>query len=393
MGGDERGGSWRPSVLASLLLSNYSIYPYSVLASVLLIDIADSFGAGVGAVSQIMTLSALLGFLSALAMGALSVRYSARRLLLAGLLLLSLSCVGSGSATSLELLFILYPLNGLASNIVFPMLASLVAEYYPPEKRARVMGWIGSSGGLSYMLGAQVAAYLASVGGWRLAFLGYAAVVPLAAFTLAAARLPASESRREAASVREGVEAIHGSRSALASLASFMLVGASSQCIYVYSFTYMRDVHGISLGQMSLIYSAASLMFLLGSLYCGSFAERLGVKRVTVAALAVALVSQAAYPYLPLWWCIAALLVGHFFFSLQYSAANTLVLEQVPMYRGSMMSLGSAVSYLGYASGTALAGLLLASSGWTHFSLAYGVIGVTALALYFFLVDEPAAHG
>ncbi|MBN2336083.1 MFS transporter [Candidatus Bathyarchaeota archaeon] len=391
--GEERDGSPGHSVLTSMLLSNYSIYPYSILASVLLVDIAESFGASVGVVSQIMTASSILGFLSALSLGALSVRYSARRLLLAGLLVLSLSCLGTGFSSSLGVLFIVYPLNGLAANIVFPMLASLVAEYYPPERRARVMGWVGSSGGLSYMLGAQVAAYLASVGGWRLAFLGYAALVPLAAFTLAAARLPASETRRGAASLRDGFEAIRGSRSALASLASVMLMGASTQSIYVYSFSYLREVHGVSLGRMSLIYSVASLAFLLGSLYCGSFAERLGVKRVMVSALAVAIATQAAYAYLPLWGCAAALVVGHFFFSLQYSAANTLVLEQVPAYRGSMMSMASALGFLGYASGTALAGVLLASSGWKYFSVTYSLLGVTALALYFFLVDEAAPHG
>jgi DHA1 family inner membrane transport protein len=163
--GEEETESQGPAALASLLLSNYSIYPGTILTSILLIEIAEAFDSGVGVVSQIRTLSSVLGFVTALAMGALSVRYSGRLLLAVGLLLLSLSCVGSAAAPNLMLLFALYSLNGVASNIVFPMLTSLVGEYYPPEGRARVMGWIGASGGLSYMLGAPIIAYLASAGG------------------------------------------------------------------------------------------------------------------------------------------------------------------------------------------------------------------------------------
>ena len=147
MSGEADRDSRGPASLASLLLSNYSIYPGTILTAILLVEIAETFDTSVGVVSQIRTLSSVLGFVTALAMGALSVRYGGRRLLAAGLLLLSLSCVGSAAAPSLVLLFALYSLNGVASNVVFPMLTSLVGEYYPPEGRARVMGWIGASGG------------------------------------------------------------------------------------------------------------------------------------------------------------------------------------------------------------------------------------------------------
>ena len=131
----------------------------------------------------------------------------------------------------------------------------------------------------------------------------------------------------------------------------------------------------------------ASLTFLLGSFFCGSFTDRLGVKGALVASLGVALLSQAAYPYLPLWLGAAVIIVGHFFFSLQYSAANTLVLEQVPEYRGSIMSLSSALSYLGYGVGTAVGGMALATAGWMSLNTVHCMIGAASFLLYLYLVE------
>ncbi len=385
--GEEEKDSRGLATLASLLLSNYSIYPGTILTSILLVEIAETFDSGVGVVSQMRTVSSVLGFVTAVAMGALSVRYGGRRLLAAGLLLLSLSCVGSAAAPSLLLLFALYSFNGVASNFVFPMLTSLVGEYYPPEDRARVMGWVGASGGLSYMLGAPVIAYLASAGGWRLPFVAYAAAIPVAALALTLWRLPPTSIKVGKVCIGEGFRAVASNRSALAALGAVTLRAASTENIYFYSFTFLREIHGASQGQVSLIYSAASLMFLLGSFFCGSFTERLGVKGSLVSALGVALLSQAAYPYLPLWLGAAVIIFGHFLFSLQYSAANTLVLEQVPEYRGSMMSLSSALSYLGYGLGTAIGGATLAAAGWMSLNAASATLGALSFLLYFYLVE------
>jgi predicted MFS family arabinose efflux permease len=114
----------------------------------------------------------------------------------------------------------------------------------------------------------------------------------------------------------------------------------------------------------------------------------MSVKRALVTALGVALLSQAAYPYLSLWMGAAVIVVGHFFFSLQYSAANTLVLEQIPEYRGSMMSLSSALSYLGYGLGTAVGGVALATSGWASLNTVLSMLGAAAFMLYLYLVEE-----
>jgi predicted MFS family arabinose efflux permease len=209
----------------------------------------------------------------------------------------------------------------------------------------------------------------------------------VAALALTLWRLPATPIRTDTVGIYEGFKAVASNRSALAALGAVTLRAASTENIYFYSFTFLRKVRGASQGQVSLIYSVASLTFLLGSFFYGSFTDRLGVKGALVAALGMALLSQAAYPYLSLWLSAPAIIFGHFFFSLQYSSANTLVLEQVPEYRGSMMSLSSALSYLGYGVGTAVGGLALSTAGWTSLNIVLSLIGAASFLLYFYLVE------
>jgi predicted MFS family arabinose efflux permease len=249
------------------------------------------------------------------------------------------------------------------------------------------MGWVGASGGLSYMLGAPAIAYLASAGGWRLPFIAYAAAIPVAALALTLRRLPATPVKAEDVGLGEGFRVIASKRSALAALGAATLVGASSQSIYFYSFTYLREAQGASQGQVSLIFSAASLTYLLGSYSCGGFTDRLGLKLSLVTALGAALLSQAAYPYLPFWLGAALIVIAHFFFSLQYSVANALMLEQVPEYRGSMMSMSSALSNLGYGLGTAVGGAALSTAGWVSLNAILCLMGATGFLLYLYLVE------
>jgi predicted MFS family arabinose efflux permease len=82
-------------------------------------------------------------------------------------------------------------------------------------------------------------------------------------------------------------------------------------------------------------------------------------------------------------------MVGHLFAAVQYSAAASLSLEQLPESRGSMMSLHSASSYIGYALGTSVGGIMLLYSGWGTLGVILAGLGLIATAIYVFLVRDP----
>ena len=378
-------------VLPSLIFSTFATYPMSIVSNLLLIEIGLAFGQPVGAISQMRTLSYGLAFLSALAMGALSVRFKPKTLLLAGLLCLSVSALGSGAALNLPMLFTFFAISGLGTSMVEPMISTLIAEHFPEEERPKVIGWIGAGGGLSYMIGGSAIGYIAILGGWRLAFLGYAMLLPLLGFIIISRGIPSTghESRPGGVDLTEGFRAISSSRSAAACLLGNLLASAAGQGIYVYSFSFLKEAHLASPGWTAAIFTAASVCFFMGSLVCGWFVEKLGRKTVTVSALLLASLLTGSYANLPgLWVVVALILLGHFFLALQYSAASSLSLEQVPGFRGTMMSLHSAAAYMGYALGTGVGGLILLRSGWEMLSIVLGAICFVS-AVFYFLARDP----
>ncbi len=387
--GDGKRSRW---VLPSFILSIFSTYPNSVISILLLVEIGLTFDQPVGVMVQMRTLSSVIGFLSAIAMGALSVRFKPKTLLLAGLLFLGLSALGSGVAPNIGALFALYALTGVGISMVEPMVNTMVADYYPPDERSKVIGWTGAGGGLSFIVGGAIVGYLALTWGWRAAFLGYAMTLPLVGLVLTSKGLPSitRQGKKEETSILAGFRAIASNRSALACLLGNLLASAMGQGIYVFSLSYLKEVLLLSPGLASTIFSASSVCFLLGSLACGWVIGRLRRKRAVVSSMLAFSALTVLYSILPgTWWTVASVMAGHLFAAVQYSGAASLSLEQLPGSRGSMMSLHSASSYIGYALGTSLGGVTLLYSGWGTLGAVLGGLGLLATAIYVFLVRDP----
>lgn len=387
--GDGKRSRW---VLPSLLLSTFATYPNSVISTLLLLEIGLSFNQPVGVMAQMRTLGSVVGFLSALAMGALSIRFRHKTLLLSGLLILGFSALGSGASPNIAALFALYALSGLGTAMVEPMVSTLVAEHYPVEERSRVLGWMGAGGGLSFIIGGSVVGYIAFTWGWRSAFIGYAMILSLIGLVLASRGIPSGRRRGIAGEVGilSGFRAVASNRSALACLLGNLLASAMGQGIYLFSISYLKEVRLLSPGLASTVFSASSACFFLGSLACGWVVGRLGRKRATVSSMLVFSVLTVLYPILPgVWWIVATVMAGHLFAAVQYSASASLSLEQLPGSRGSMMSLHSASSYIGYALGTSVGGLMLLYSGWGTLGAVLGGLGLVATATYVILVRDP----
>jgi MFS family permease len=388
------GGKRNRWVLPSLLLSIFATYPNSVVSILLLVEIGISFDQPVGVMAQMRTLGSVVGFLSAIAMGVLSVRFKPKTLLLAGLLFLGLSSLGSGVAPNVGTLFALYALTGIGTSMVEPMVNTLVAEQYSLGERSKVIGWMGAGGGLSFIIGGSVVGYIALTWGWKTAFLGYAMILPIIGLVFSSRGIPSPsrQGKKEEVSILTGFRAIASNRSALACLFGNLLASAMGQGIYVFSLSYIKEVQMLSPGLASTIFSASSLCFLLGSLACGWVVGRLGRKRASVSSMLVFSVLTVLFPILPgVWWIVASVMAGHLFAAVQYSASASFSLEQLPGSRGSMMSLHSASSYIGYALGTSVGGITLLYSGWGTLGAVLGGMGLVATTIYIVLARDPTS--
>lgn len=381
--------------LPSLIMSSFASGPISVLASLLLIDIGTTFNTSVGVTGQISTSSSIAAFIVALLMGALSVRFKHKSLLLAGLLLISISALGCFWASDFGMMMLFYSISGIGFAMVSPMTFALIGENLPLEKRASAVGWVVAAGALVYVVGAPVIALLSGLGGWRLPLLEFVIPVLFMSLSLAFFGLPSVFTGRQDM-VREttylkSFKEILLNRSAVACLTGDALRSAAFVAILIYSISFLRERFSVSTDLTPIVLLAAALCYAIGSLVVGVLVNKFGRKSSTVVTALLSGMFTVSFVYTPiLWVSVLLIFVASWFFGMVASAANSLTLEQVPRFRGTMMSVDSAFVNFGSALGTAVGGLVLLSFGYEGMCSILGVIGIVAAIIFLVLAMDPA---
>jgi DHA1 family inner membrane transport protein len=347
---------------------------------------------------QINTAYSIVAVVFALLMGILSLRFKHKSLLLIGLLFLSISALGCLMAPDFNWMLVSYSLSGLGWAMVSPMCVTLIGEHVSLEKRASAVGWIIASGALSYVIGAPLTALIAGLGGWRLAVIGFVTPILLASFLLAFVGLPSiSYSHRSAVNGKAYLKSFKGvlsGRSPIACLIGDALRSASFIAILIYGASFFMRQFLVSIDFASIWIVGAASCYTLGSLVSGPAVNRFGRKTSTVLTAFLSGIFTVAYVCVfNLWFSLALGFIDSWFFGMVASAASSLTLEQVPEFRGTMMSIDTAAINLGSAFGTAFGGLALLSFGYEGLGIALGVMSVVAAVVFYFLTTDPTRNG
>ena len=389
-GADEQ--KYRGMILPTLMVSISSIDPPGLIISMSLIEIATTFGVSVGMAGQIRSIGSVLAIAVALAMGVMSVRYSYKSLLLAGLLVNLASALGCTLAPTFSLLLICFSAVGLVTSLVTPMVFSYIGETYSGDRRPQVVGTLSAVRTVSYLVMVQLIGIAVAGRGWRQAFLFLVAPMTVLGLLLSQRTLPSIRSKTTSggASATEGYRGVLASRSALACLLGNLLAGGAwAGGVVTYSVTYMREGCALPLQEASRIFSVMVVGVLVGNYVGGLLARKLGGKRMMVACsflTGLLIVGYMNSPSLSLTVALSAAMSVTA--GVILTCANTLLLFQVPSYRGTVTSLNSAATQLGQALGASLGGFILDLSGWGVMGLVYGGMHVAAALIYLVGVKE-----
>ncbi len=383
-------------LLSSLTLGVSSIDPSTIVISICLIDIANTYTVSLSIAGQLRTAASTVGIAAALAMGAISTRYNYKHILLAGLLLNVVSALGCALVPGFGLLFVVTSAFGLVSAMVSPMTDSFIGEHYTGERRSRAWATMFALRTLSYLIMVQLIGYVATWWGWRRSFMFLVAPYSLLALFFASAALPGLRGRSRSvggSSLFEGYSTVLSSRSAKACLLGSALASAAWGGMITYNTSYMRDMFRLPMGQASLVLSGLALGVLIGSYSGAGLVNRYGGKRLGVATLATVgllMVAWTNFSSLPLTLVVlsAMSLAG----GIRFTATNTLTLGQVPEARGTMMSVNTAANSLGWALGAAVGGLALLE-GWWLVGAALGAASIIAALFYHFWTAELVTEG
>lgn len=380
--------------LPSLVFSFFAVGTPGILTGLLLIDIGATFGVPVGIMGQVRTASSTMVIVAALLVSVASTRYSPKSLLMVGILSLLTSAIGCAFAQSYLMMLLLYPLTGVGMATIQPMAMTLIAEYFPLERRARAVSWFVAGGSLAYVVGSQAIVFLARMGGWRAAYLGFVTPVILISFVLAWVGLPkASDGTREGhGSFMEGFKTVLMRGSAASCLFATVLRTASFQLVLLYATSFFREQFAASRGLASTIMTVVALSYTVGSLASGRLVDKYGRKSLTMVTTFLAgsltILMTRSTDFMV---AIILDLLSAWFFGMSASVAQSLNLEQVPEFRGIMMSLNSASGGLGGALGAGIGGFALLTFGYGMSGLILGALGVVSALIYMFLTTDPSA--
>ena len=280
----EKNQTKEKPLLITLILSNFAIIVPNILTGLLLVEISSSFSVSVGIAGQIRTFYHIVAFFSSLLIGALSLRYKHKSLLILGLFFILISAISCGFSNSYNSMLLSYSLSGLGNSLVFPISFSMVGEFFPLEKRGNAIGYLISGSTISIIISSPIIGFISEIGGWRSAFFYY--VLPLAFLSvlLAFKSLPSKPSQKKDVSINhlfEGFKEIFSNRFAISCLFGFILSVSAFQVIVAYGVAFFKQELQLTGNFSTFFFVGSALCFTLGSLSGGRLVNKVGRKTLT----------------------------------------------------------------------------------------------------------------
>jgi sugar phosphate permease len=315
--------------------------------------------------------------------GQLAERFPARRLLALGLLASAGLNVAFGWVTALYFMTFIWACNGYVQALGWAPCVRVAANWFPPERRGRAMGIIGTGYQLGGALTFVVAGWAADTFGWRGALL-----VPSVLLVASAVHMWW---------LLEEAPGIHGTSvgtrgaptAARASVGQNLAVtltnpwlwfvaltlGLLDSCRYGYTdwgVTHLTEVHRASVSSAAFKYAVLPFGGIAGAYLAGWATDRcFGGRRVPVIVALLAALALLTFAYDTLiGWGLAAsvvtlFLVGFCIFGPQVLLVGTLPADLAR--RDTAAAAAGFVNFMGYmgaAAGNQLTGQLAQHHGW-----------------------------
>jgi DHA1 family inner membrane transport protein len=377
-------------ITTALALSTASTGPQIVALSLLMPEISAALAASVPQLGQLNTAFSIVAIAGSIAMGAITVRYPPKRLLVAGISALLIGIIGASLSTGLTQMVLFFVLYGVGTSLTLPIV-SILLVLYPPQQRTTALGRIYSGRSLTSILATPVIGVLASLYGWRTGYIGFGAPLILLAVILVSAKIPEQPTSQGNVDLMSGFRKIAANRSALACIAGAALSLAFFNSLMVFNGSYIRNNLGLSLETASLAMSVTFIAIAVGQVISGTLADRLGIKTTTWLSTLIGGLSLLLYfsVKLPVTVAILASAIGTGMAGTTMTTMATLALEQVPDSRGTMMSLNSAAMNVGAMLSTVIGGLAIDSLGFSGYGAIMFTISLAATITFYAWTLEP----
>lgn len=352
---------------------------------------AEDTGWSRAGISAAMTVGFIVMGISGFGWGTLSDRIGARPVVLMATVLLGAGLLLASQANDLLVFQFAYGgLVGAAGGAYFAPIISATLGWFD-KNRSLAVSLVSIGGGIAPMVITPFASYLIETNGWRSAMLSIAigALIVIVLAALLIRRAPTVTEPAPAPGVVAEPKRASQAWSALRTPQFIVLAAVFFLCCAAHSGPIFHTVSyamicGASALAAASIYSVEGLAGLFGRVIFGVLADRLGVRRVIVAGLALQAVGIYTYIYvseLPQFYLLAAVL------GLAYGGVMPLysVLARdyfSPRVMGTVLGGMAMTSSIGMAFGPVGGGWLYDTFGTYHWLyIASAGIGLAAAAL------------
>jgi DHA1 family inner membrane transport protein len=383
----------------SLAIAFFSTWIIESLTGIFLVDVAtDFFGSpnpvAIATTGQLVTISSVVSIVFAVLLGFLSVSYSHRKLLLMGSFSVALGILGCFLATDFLFMQFFFPIEGIGTVAIGAMAFTLVGEFLVVSKRPRAIGWILAGNSLAGIIGSLlISLFFSGTGGWRSYLLWFALPISIVSFVAVYFFVPSTPQKPKIIKKEaylSSFKQVFLKKSAASCLIGSMFRQAGLAWVVVYSATFFRQQFGLSLFSVALLGLAGGAIFALANIVGGHLAHRVGRKRQVVTTLVISSPGLMLVAFIPNLWVVLILQwAGGFIYGMSFPASTSLLLEQAPESRGTMMSMSTIFVTFGLGLGAALGGAALVMSGWTGLILTFAAMQLIAAAVFFFLTKDP----
>lgn len=291
-------------MVALLLLATGNEFFQRQVLALALVPIGLEFGLDDTDLGLLLTLFGVTYGLFALWLGELADRISRRRILALGVAFSALMTALGAAATSFATLAATRMGVGVGQAGMMPAGQALLADAFPPERRATLVGVVAMGAPLGILTALAVGGFAVEHFGWRACFVGSGVLGLLLAGVLARflhepprgfseGRTGEALEAPRVVSVVRRLGALRSFRHLLAAV-TFASMGAMSQAQWTPGF--LQRVHGMPLSRAGLVLAAVGVASALGSLLGGVLADRMARRDLRWYAWVPALASLLSAP-------------------------------------------------------------------------------------------------
>jgi predicted MFS family arabinose efflux permease len=380
----------RALLLVVGFLAFAAVYNGLVMSPVLE-QMAREFGISTGTAGLVVAAYGAPGIAVALLAGPYSDRIGRKPFLVVGALVMGLSTLAAATAPTFGLIVVSRIASGVGSAVIFPNANATIADTFPFRERGKAIATVIGMNTMASVIGVPIAGIVAEATSWRVSVALVGALAVIAA-TVLFLRMPNAQGTNRESKVRALYALILGDRSAVAAIGSSFLGALYWFTWATYIVVYFQRTFGLSQGLASTVALTQGLGVLIGSQIGGRLGDRSGHRRIVAGSVfisGVLLLLQTNLP-LPLVAAAALNLLLSGVIGARFATNNTLMTEQVPEARGTMLALSASVVSVAIVVGASLGGIVVDGPGfWLLGIFCFAVAALSALIVTLFVREEP----